>query len=57
MHNIRAVLEHGFRAAFCRFCVNGMDFDQVTVKVVNSNDFVVTGGESGGKQLVTQKMV
>lgn len=36
MHNIRAVLEHGFRAAFCCFCVNGMDFDQVTVKVVNS---------------------
>ena len=51
MHNIRAVLEYGFRAAFCRFCVNGMDFDQVTVKVVNSNDFIVTGGESGENSL------
>ena len=51
MHNIRAVLEHGFRAAFCCLCVNGMDFDQVTVKVVNSNDFIVTGGESGENSL------
>ena len=41
MHNIRAVLEHGFRAAFCRFCVKC--------------DFIVMGRESGENSLLHRK--
>ena len=53
MHNIRAVLEHGFRAAFCRFCVNELYFTKVNLKDLTINNFILKVGKMEEKTCYT----